>query len=105
MTQTIFEDLNATKTDFGPLLTTIDFSKIFDTVPRHQLINKILHTFMHDNLKNGLLFISLVEKGKQYLLAIPLTPYTTCRQKDALADIYTTPQPQYIGTITTLFPV
>ena len=46
-------------------------------------------------------------RGTQFypLLAIPLTPSTERRQRDALANIYKRPQSQYLGTRTALFPL
>ena len=36
------------------------------------------------------------------LIAIPLMPHKKFKQRGALADTYTTPQPQHIGTFATL---
>ena len=54
ITQTILEGLNSPKPAYRSILTAIDISKAFDTVPRHLLIHKILNTHIHTNVKKWL---------------------------------------------------
>ena len=50
MTQNMLEGFNHKRT----LFITIDISKVFDATPRHELINKIYNTNMHNNSKRWL---------------------------------------------------
>merc|ERR1712035_112911 len=54
ITQTTLEGLNSNKPAPRTIIAAIDISKAFDTVPRHLLINKILNTIIHNNIKKWL---------------------------------------------------
>ena len=54
ITQTTLEGLNDRKPAKRTIVATIDISKAFDTVPRHLLIDKILNTHIHNNVKKWL---------------------------------------------------
>ncbi|MCP4274705.1 MAG: reverse transcriptase family protein, partial [Gammaproteobacteria bacterium] len=54
LTQKDFDGINSARPAHRTLLVTLDISKAFDAIPRHNLTNKILNTDMHNNTKRWL---------------------------------------------------
>ncbi|KAK3890060.1 hypothetical protein Pcinc_005975 [Petrolisthes cinctipes] len=54
LTQRIYDGINSDRPPHRTLLVTLDISKAFDAIPRHNLTNKIYNTNMHNNTKRWL---------------------------------------------------
>ena len=54
ITQRVLDGINSARPPHRTVLVTLDISKAFDAIPRHNITNKIFNTNMHNNTKRWL---------------------------------------------------